>query len=89
MKESEDLAALIQKEIEKKVSSKNRGVKQAGLYVLVGAIMPNVLVEVGYLSNKHEEKVLRKGSYRQNIAEGIYQAIIKFKQAKEEILAKG
>ena len=89
MKESEDLAALIQKEIEKKVSSKNRGVKQAGFYVLVGAIMPNVLVEVGYLSNKHEEKLLRKGSYRQNIAEGIYQAVIKFKQSKEEILAKG
>ena len=52
MKESEDLATLIQKEIEKKVSSKNRGVKQAGFYVLVGAIMPNVLVEVGYLSNE-------------------------------------
>jgi len=44
---------------------------------------------VGYLSNKHEEKLLRKGSYRQDISEGIYQAIIKFKQSKEEILGKG
>ncbi|SVB27276.1 uncharacterized protein METZ01_LOCUS180130 [marine metagenome] len=89
MKESEDLAALIQEEIGKRVPSKNRGVKQAGFYVLVGASMPNVLVEVGYLSNRHEEKLLRKGSYRQNLAEGIYQAIIKFKQSKEEILTKG
>lgn len=89
MKESEDLAALIQEEIGKRVPSKNRGVKQAGFYVLVGASMPNVLVEVGYLSNRHEEKLLRKRSYRQNIAEGIYQAIIQFKQSKEEILAKG
>ena len=89
MKESEYLAALIQEEIGKKVSSKNRGVKQAGFYVLVGASMPNVLVEVGYLSNKYEEKLLRKGSYRQNIAEGIYQAVIKFKQSKEKNLDKG
>ncbi len=89
MKESEDLADKIQKEIAKKVSSKNRGVKQAGFYVLVGASMPNVLVEVGFLSNRHEEKLLRKKSYRQNIAEGIFQAILQFKQSKEEMLAKG
>ena len=44
MKESEHLAALIQEEIGKRVPSKNRGVKQAGFYVLVGASMPNVLV---------------------------------------------
>ncbi len=89
MKESEDLAGLIQQEIGRKVNSKNRGVKQAGFYVLIGASMPNVLVEVGYLSNKHEEKLLREKTYRQKIAEGIYSAIMKFKKTKEEILARG
>jgi len=88
MKESEDLAALIQNEIGKKVNSKDRGVKQAGFYVLVGASMPNVLIETGFLSNRQEEKLLRKKSYRQKIAEGIFKAIILFKQSKEEILAK-
>ena len=43
MKESEELAAMIQEEMGKKVKSKNRGVKQAGFHVLIDASMPNVL----------------------------------------------
>ncbi|MFQ6613033.1 MAG: N-acetylmuramoyl-L-alanine amidase, partial [Fidelibacterota bacterium] len=89
MKESEDLAAMIQEEIWKKVKSKNRGVKQAGFYVLVGASMPNVLVEAGYLTNPSEEKNLRRASYRQQVAEAIYRAIIKFRYSREQVLAEG
>ena len=81
MKESEDFAALIQNQLQKslKNKSKNRGVKQAGFYVLVGATMPNVLVEVGFISNKQEAKNLSKSYYRRQIAESIYQAIVDFK----------
>ncbi|MBL7059928.1 MAG: N-acetylmuramoyl-L-alanine amidase [Candidatus Marinimicrobia bacterium] len=89
MKESEDLASAIQSELSKKITSKNRGVKQAGFYVLIGASMPNVLVEVGFLSNPSEEKKLKKSSYRQRIAEGIYTAILKFKKSREKVLAEG
>ena len=56
MKESEDLASIIQVELDKKLDTPNRGVKQAGFYVLIGASMPNALVEVGFLSNPSEEK---------------------------------
>ena len=56
MKESEDLAAIIQMELDKRLNTPNRGVKQAGFYVLIGASMPNVLVEVGYLSNPADRK---------------------------------
>ena len=45
IKESEFFAAEIQKQIDKVSTSPNRGVKQAGFYVLVGASMPNVLIE--------------------------------------------
>ena len=90
MKESEDFAALIQKHLQKtlKNKSKNRGVKQAGFYVLVGATMPNVLVEVGFISNKEEAKNLSKSYYKRQIAESIYQAIVDFKVKYEKPLLK-
>jgi len=89
MKESENLAALIQTEIDKESTFQNRGVKQAGFYVLVGASMPNVLIEVGFLSNPSEEKKLRTPQYRQKIAEGIYRAIVEFKKSREFVMAEG
>jgi len=89
MKESEEFAGIIQNELASRTNSKNRGVKQAGFYVLIGASMPNVLIEVGFLSNPTEEKKLKKASYRQQIAEAVYGAIFMFKQRKEKLLVKG
>ena len=87
MKESEDLASIIQMELDKRLDTPNRGVKQAGFYVLIGASMPNVLVEVGYLSNPSEEKKLKQGNHKEKIADAIYQSIKHFKQSREKILA--
>ena len=57
MKNSEKLADLIQKKMANRLKqSVDRGVKQAGFHVLVGASMPNVLIEVGFLSNKIRNK---------------------------------
>jgi N-acetylmuramoyl-L-alanine amidase len=88
MKESEDLAAMVQTEMQKRLNSKNRGVKQAGFVVLIGASMPNILIEVGFLTNPSEEKNLRKAAYRQKIAEAIYATITKFKESREFVLAE-
>ena len=87
MKESEDLAAIIQMELDKKLTTPNRGVKQAGFYVLIGASMPNALVEVGFLSNPHEEKLLKQSKYKQSIAEAIFAGIKHFKYSREKFLA--
>jgi len=87
MKESEDLAAIIQMELDKRLNTPNRGVKQAGFYVLIGASMPNVLVEVGYLSNPAEEKKLKQPVHKQRIAESIYEGIKHFKYSREKLLA--
>ena len=86
MKESEELASIIQEEMVKKVKSKNRGVKQAGFQVLIGASMPNVIIEAGFLTNRNEEKNLRNPKYRQTIANSIYKAIIKFRYSREQYL---
>ena len=86
MKESEDLAACIQDELDPLLDSPNRGLKQAGFYVLIGASMPNVLVEAGYISNPNEERKLKSASYRQKIAKGIYAGIMRFRKSKEQIM---
>ena len=87
MKESEDLASIMQMELDKKLDTPNRGVKQAGFYVLIGASMPNALVEVGFISNPSEEKRLRQSAHKEKIAEAIYQAIKHFKHSREKVLA--
>ena len=86
MKESEFFAAEIQRELDKVLTSPNRGVKQAGFHVLVGASMPNVLIETGFLSNKHDAQLLGKSRYRQKIAQAIFEALINFKDKYENPL---
>jgi N-acetylmuramoyl-L-alanine amidase len=56
-------------------AAKNRGVKKAPFVVLIGADMPSVLAEIGFLTNAHDEALLRKPSQRQKIAEALYKGI--------------
>ncbi len=51
------------------------GVKYALFYVLVGAEMPSVLIEISFISNHDEEKRLSKASYKNRIAEAIASGI--------------
>jgi len=84
MKSSEKLAAIIQEKMANRLTqSKDRGVKQAGFHVLVGASMPNVLIEVGFLTNKNEANRLGKATYRREISKAIYEAIVEFKTQNE------
>jgi len=79
MKQSERFAELLEETMSAEMEAQRTPVKQAGFYVLVGASMPNVLVETGYLSNPKEEKFLRSPSGQQKIAEAILKAIQRFK----------
>jgi N-acetylmuramoyl-L-alanine amidase len=79
MKDSEDFAEILSTNYNKKVSQKNRGVKQAGFYVLVGASMPKVLIELGYNTNWSEAKKLNSPRHRQLLAETIFNSIMEFK----------
>jgi N-acetylmuramoyl-L-alanine amidase len=58
--------------------SKNRGVKKAPFVVLIGANMPSVLAEVGFLSNPREEALLKKADYRQKLAEALFHGISRY-----------
>ena len=80
IKESRDLADVIQSSMVEVTGRSNhimnnRGVKQAPFTVLIGAQMPSVLVETGFITNEKENKILRKDYYKKIIANGIYQGI--------------
>jgi len=87
MKESEVMADLVQREFDKQLPGQNRGVKQAGFIVLIGASMPNVLVELGFITNNHDANLLKKKSYRQDVAEAIFDALMKYKTRYEKLVA--
>ena len=79
LKESEQLAVFIQNGIKKELpKTRNRGIKQAGFHVLVGASMPNLLIETGFLTNKSEAQMLNKSTYRKKFAKGIYNGISRY-----------
>lgn len=77
--ESLKLAHLVQNsiitDIGKRYKRINLGVKQALFYVLVGASMPSILVEVSFISNPEEERLLSQEAYRATIAESIAKGI--------------
>ena len=78
--ESSRLAQMVQRGIVSRLNAKydrvkDLGVKKAPFYVLVGAQMPAILVEAGFLSNYMEKKRLLSESYRHTMAEGISKGI--------------
>ncbi|MEZ5364634.1 MAG: N-acetylmuramoyl-L-alanine amidase [Bryobacterales bacterium] len=54
---------------------RNRGVRQAPLIVLIGAKMPAILAEIGFLSNPTDEKLFKSSAYRAKVAEKLFDGI--------------
>jgi N-acetylmuramoyl-L-alanine amidase len=58
--------------------ARNRGVRTAPFVVLIGAHMPSVLAEIGFLSNAREESLLKKPDYRQKLAEALFRGLTRY-----------
>lgn len=61
-------------------NAKGRGIKKAPFVVLIGASMPSVLAEVGFLSNAHEEMLLKRPEHRQRLADALYRGVSRYAQ---------
>lgn len=85
VRESELLAEIVQKNMTIQTRLRDRGVDQAGFYVLVGASMPAILIETPFLSNKREERLLKTKKFRQKLAQAIFDSIIEFQQQAEHM----
>jgi len=74
------LAELVQEELAAMHPGPDRGVKQAPLAVITNAIMPAVLVEVGYLSHPDEARLLAQAEFQREAGEALAEAVIRFFQ---------
>ena len=87
--ESRKLATMVQKEILKRTASGKQsmvdnGVRSAPFYVLMGAKMPAILVEFGYVTNADDAKSLRSDKFLQLQAAGLADAVSAYKRAVEK-----
>jgi N-acetylmuramoyl-L-alanine amidase len=92
--ESSRLAYAVQKGMMSKLSRTNRqvrnlGVKQAPFYVLIGAQMPAILVETGFLTNYAERKRLLNKEYQKKVAEGICNGIDAYIKSIDKVYQGG
>jgi N-acetylmuramoyl-L-alanine amidase len=83
--ESREFAARVQAsayELTAKTTGRvqNRGVKRAPFVVLIGAQMPSILTEIGFVTNAREEALLQQEEHRQKIAEALYKGIYQYAQ---------
>jgi N-acetylmuramoyl-L-alanine amidase len=81
--ESRDFAKAIQSSMIRRISPhysavRDRGVRTAPLYVLIGANMPSVLAELGFVSNPTEEKQLRAPAHRDVVAQSLLHGVERY-----------
>ena len=72
--QSKGLASMIQTQYREKISRTDRGVKQAGFWVLFNTTMPSILTETGFITNTVEEKYLNSKPGQDYIASAIFRA---------------
>ena len=82
--ESSVLAETVQDSMTQSLRLVNRGVKQAGFYVLGGAAMPAILIEIGFLTNPKEEKKLASAEHREAIARAIFASLAEYKRRYDQ-----
>ncbi|MGB8951143.1 MAG: N-acetylmuramoyl-L-alanine amidase [Candidatus Aminicenantales bacterium] len=78
IKQSSQLAEIIQQELNLLLGTENRGIKQAPFKVLTGVACPAVLVEVAFISNPEEEQKLNRDDFQRNVAQAIYRGLVRY-----------
>jgi N-acetylmuramoyl-L-alanine amidase len=90
IEESREFAALLQTSLVRRMrtqtsATRDLGVKQAPFVVLIGAQMPSVLTEIAFLTNRAEASLLKQPTYRQNIAQALRDAIVKYQGSLKRV----
>lgn len=75
---SADLAGVVQRHLAGVHPGRDRGVKQAPLAVITNALMPGVLVELGFVSHREEERLLADPDFHADAAGALAAAVVEF-----------
>jgi len=78
-RKSEYMAGILRTEFTKSTNLQSRGIFQDAFFVLIGASMPSLLIECGFLSNKSDEEYLKSEKGQTDIAKAIYKSIVYYK----------
>ena len=89
LEESSLLATRLQEELAAVTGSQGRGVKQAPFRVLVGAAMPAVLVEVAFISNPEEEKLLAQDAFLAKVSAALARGVGRYDQEYARRVGRG
>jgi len=86
IEESRKLAASVQRSLYATLAAsspdiRNRGIKDSSFVVLTGTTMPSILTEISFVSSPADEHNLQSATYRQQIAEALYQGIARYHQS--------
>jgi len=78
LKQSTELASFVQNQLTEGLNRNNRGVQQAGFWVLWSTSMPSILIETGFITSPTEEKYLNSEEGQNNLATAIFNACKKY-----------
>jgi N-acetylmuramoyl-L-alanine amidase len=78
---SSRLALEVQSAIVRETAATDKGAQAATFYVLRKTSMPSILVEMGFISNAAEAVKMQSDAYRNRVAQGIFNGIVKYFQA--------
>jgi len=84
IEQSSFLASKVQEQLTSKLGRYNRGVKQAGFWVLYRTTCPSILIETGFLTNKTEEAYLTSSDGQNDIAKSIFHAFEDYRNTIEK-----
>jgi N-acetylmuramoyl-L-alanine amidase len=90
IEESKEFATDIQKAMQAMApryisTASDLGIKKAPFVVLIGAQMPSVLSEIGFISNPREESLMKRADHRQQIAEALYKGLARYSDSLSHI----
>ncbi len=79
------LADIVHEELSRRVPMSTRGVQEAPFRVLVGANMPAVLIEMGFVSNESDEQRLRSAQFQNAVVDALTDSVLRFRSYIETV----